>query len=320
MATSSISKKPPMVAQLVDLSQSGVNQARFARFSRLGNFLVTVSPDGAGQLFKLFGMFGDRPKVEPAPIPEAGGWQDVVFRPEILETERKRACFPELFVCRGDEIVHFAQKSMLDKWAVLGRISIPNVRTLAFSPDGQLLAAGCKDGRIKVWAACGQKPEEIWSGQTGSGCITEIAFSRANDVLYYTTAGGNCFQHSGGDSAPTPLKAPDERSYGLPCDWECHSLACHPTGPQVLLGGSGSIAWWMSMDSEDPIVPLHTKQSVFISKVCFLSAGTFAVLGSQGVELWNSIARRRTTFLPVPEGKRVLAVRQFVNTCYIVVS
>src|SRR5207253_388903 len=100
-------------------------------------------------------------------------------------------------------------------------------------------------------------------------------------------------------------------SYGLPRDWECLTLAGHPTEPQVVLGGSGDLAWLMKERSEDPFRPLHTNLGSFIRKACFLSPRDLAMLGANGVEVWNPISCRRTDVLPVAQGKRALAVRKF---------
>jgi hypothetical protein len=303
----------------VDLAQYGSDKARQAQFSRLGTRLAVVPASGRGKLFRLKGMHGDVPQLEAMTLPDTAPWQALAFRPEPQDSGGTLPDLGLLVAC-GDEIVELTCKPKAD-WVVRRRLPMPAACAVAFSHDGCMLVAGSRDGHLRVWAY-GENfpPVEIDNAKVASSAVSSIAVSHDHDLVYFATARGDCFEYCGGDSKPKALKAADERSYGLPYDWECATLACHPREPLVVLAGSGALAWSVKVASEDPYLPFHTAAGSYIRKVCFLSRDKLALLGENAVELWNPLYRRRYASLPLTAGKRALAARQFVDTCYVVVS
>ncbi|HEX2913802.1 MAG TPA: NB-ARC domain-containing protein [Chloroflexia bacterium] len=53
--------------------------------------------------------------------------------------------------------------------------------TLAYSPDGRLLAAGCADGEVRLWRA--QDSRLLVSAQAHSGAVQAVAFNRQGTLL-----------------------------------------------------------------------------------------------------------------------------------------
>lgn len=311
-------KRQPVKAQLIDLSMHGLVKARSAQFHRLGGFLAVVPAEGAGVMFKTYNLYGDKAELKPMVMPETAAWESVAFNPGLSEPDQKSAR-PEVAVACGDEVVFFTHHSLLAGWEVSRRLPMPNASCVAYSQDGKVILAGSKDGYMKVWDNAEGRMEELLSAQVAESCITGIAVNYQNDVVYFSTADGDCFRFSGGDGPPATLKAADEREYGFPPEFEASSMACAPCHPHLVVGGTGSMVWFVNFDG-DIISPLHTNLGGFVRKVSYLHKGCLALLGPDSVELWNALTMKRTDSFLVGQDRRALAVRCFLSTCYIVVS
>src|SRR5262249_5445724 len=132
-------KRLPAKLYEIDLAQHDLASARSAQFSRLGNFLAVVPAEGAGKLFKPYNLYGDQPALKPIVLPAPAAWEAAAFCPEPTEPGSKTPP-PVLSVACGDDTVLFTQDSVIAPWRELRRLPMPNVCSLAYSYDGQLLA------------------------------------------------------------------------------------------------------------------------------------------------------------------------------------
>ena len=70
------------------------------------------------------------------------------------------------------------------------RVEGGGVSAVALSPDERLLAAGCKDGTIRVWSVEGQELLTPDPPGNHTGAVTDLLFSPDGAVLYSASADG----------------------------------------------------------------------------------------------------------------------------------
>jgi WD40 repeat protein len=201
---------------------------------------------------------------------------------------------------------------------------------LAFSPDGQTLAAGCGvfsggggKGGVVLWDAARRArlaPEPL---PVPEGVVTSLAFSPDGQTLaagYGATWGaGGVLGNRGGvvlwDAArrtrltPRPLAAPEGYIWGLAFSPDGQTLAA---GYGDAIGGKGGVVLWdvarRARLAPEPLpVPEGGIKSVAYSpdgRTLAAGYGTGVVGGKGGVVLWDAARRGRLAPepLPVPEG------------------
>jgi WD40 repeat protein/serine/threonine protein kinase len=69
------------------------------------------------------------------------------------------------------------------------------VISVAFSPDGKLLASGSDDNTVRLWDLTQNKPETLMTFRTHGGKVEEVAFSPDGNRLYSAGSDGRIFLH-----------------------------------------------------------------------------------------------------------------------------
>jgi len=123
---------------------------------------------------------------------------------------------------------------------------LSSVESLAVSPDGQTLAAGCADGTIKLWTipdlatAPVQKQFPIRTLSAHSGSVSGLCFSEGERQLLYSAGvdGSIKLWQPGQTEAIARLSFPlgeDSRRRGI------FSLRLTPNGQGLIAGGDNGI-------------------------------------------------------------------------------
>ena len=97
------------------------------------------------------------------------------------EDERKEGNYLQIWNTNKNEVIHF----------LTGHNDC--VKSVAFSPDGQILASGSKDGSVKLWDANSGKEIQTLSVENdrdGSNEITSVAFSLSGQLLASSSKNG----------------------------------------------------------------------------------------------------------------------------------
>jgi WD40 repeat protein len=156
------------------------------------------------------------------------------------------------------------------------------VRCLAFSPDGRLVASGSKDQSIKLWSAVAGRVLATIDGR--SGTIWSLAFSPDGSIL---ASGGmdHCVRLW---EVPTGRLRATLQGHAGPV----HSLAFSPDGTTLASAGSfdGTVRLW-NMPGGDPKAALKQNGSAVLCVAFSPDGQTLASAGYEGViQLWNLAA------------------------------
>src|SRR5262249_27942920 len=121
------------------------------------------------------------------------------------------------------------------------------VNSLAFSPDGEWIAAAVGDGRIKVWNS--RRRSESLSFSTGASSVYNVAFHPKGRYLASTGA------FKGADGKVNAKVQVWEWATGHKEEFECPSGATHnrgtaygvafsPDGRRLAVGHEGAVTVW----------------------------------------------------------------------------
>jgi WD40 repeat protein len=113
------------------------------------------------------------------------------------------------------------------------------IRSLAFSPDGRLLAAGMGDRTVRLWDTSTLAEIAAWKGHTRN--VVGLAFS-ADGRLLATGSADYSHLHKNGEFKLWDVKTGQERAHRSDPDgiW---SLAFSPDGRTVALGSNRILLW-----------------------------------------------------------------------------
>ncbi|MBD1833565.1 hypothetical protein H6F61_12965 [Cyanobacteria bacterium FACHB-472] len=155
-----------------------------------------------------------------------------------------------------------------------------DVCSVAFSPDGQLLASGSEDNTIKLWHS--DTGEEICTLTGHSGWVSSVAFSPDRQLLASGSGGGDStikLWHPGTGEEICTLSGHSE--------WVC-SVAFSPDG-QILASGSGDNTiklWQVSTGNQ---IRTLTGHSAWVRSVAFSPDGQILASGSgdNTIKIWR---------------------------------
>ncbi|GEM_PF-2772965 len=304
----------------IRLSRLGGRRALFAEFSRLGQFVAAGAAGREGRLYRTYGTHGETPQLQEITMPEIA-WEAATFRPELqlAETSGSQPWATELALASGNRVLRFVLETAPRQVLLLPELSMPGAHCLSYSLDGQFLVAGGCEGHLKVWDLGSNQAEEHYSAHVADRSLTAVAVSPLRDEVFFATADGECYRHSGGNGPPEPMRAHHKGHYGLPEDWECYCMCATQAAPFVAFGGTGNIAWLYHAETRE-LVPVKTDLGGFIRKVACPTKDRLALFGEHGVEFWSLPRLQRLGSLWGPPDMRVLAARQFCSTWYLVLS
>ena len=160
------------------------------------------------------------------------------------------------------------------------------VRTVAFSPGGDLVVSGSMDTTIKIWSAITGEMRADLNGHTG--CVRSVAFS----------ADGSTFV-SGSEDCTVKLwnTITGRMQANLNTDF-VNSVAFSPDGRTVISGSrDGTVKMWDTATTElrhevtDP--DAQRPNYVGITSVAFSRDGSRVVSGSETISIWNVITGRQ---------------------------
>jgi len=153
------------------------------------------------------------------------------------------------------------------------------VRCLAFSPDGRLVASGSKDQSIKLWSAIAGRALVTIDGR--SGTVWSVAFSPDGSIL---ASGGMDHSVRLWDVATGRLRVTLQGHNG-----PVHSLAFSSDGTTLASAGSfdGTVKLW-NLPGGDPKAALKANGSAVLCVAFSPDGKTLASAGYDGtIQLWN---------------------------------
>lgn len=114
------------------------------------------------------------------------------------------------------------------------------VSALIESGDGQLVAAGDRDGNVYVWNMQGSTPPEAALHKNlGMGSIHALAFTADGRELLVSDEGHRQFHWNLDEDEFEPIHGNNS--------WSCYALACHPSEKAFAMAGDSNRVWLVDL-------------------------------------------------------------------------
>jgi WD40 repeat protein len=165
------------------------------------------------------------------------------------------------------------------------------VESVAFSPDGKMLAAGTLDGSISLWDVAAGK--QLGKPLKYSGEVRSVKFSRDGKVLASGGSGGKVilWDVAKRQQIGQPLSGHPEDVYDVafsPDGKILASVSCGKTNPETRTCGQGEIRLW-NVDTHQPLRQPLAGHTYYVTSIAFSPDGKLLASGSgdSKVILWN---------------------------------
>jgi WD40 repeat protein len=191
---------------------------------------------------------------------------------------------------------------------------LARAQCVAYSQDGALLVAGSTDGKICAYALQGDKygdPVEVRFSRVSKKGIASIAVA-AKGILFATLVGGGTLQLNLLDPKSKPQPAMGSADW----DKEYHCLAVDSEGMHVAFAGLDSEVTVYNCNSR-MVHKVQTELGNYIRSMSFLPNNLLAIVGANGLELWNTETYKRCYQQLHAEGQKFYAVHHYGQEIHV---
>ncbi|KAI0755055.1 WD40 repeat-like protein [Daedaleopsis nitida] len=159
-----------------------------------------------------------------------------------------------------------------------------DMNALAYSPDGQHVATGGDDGKVKVWNTTSGFCFVTFSEH--SAAVSSVEFAKQGQVLFTASLDGTV-------RAFDLIRYRNFRTFTSPAPVQFSCLAVDPSGEVVAAGSTDSFEIFMWSVQTGKLLDVLTGHEGPISSLAFSPAGNFLASGSwdKSVRVWTVFGR-----------------------------
>ncbi|OBZ67291.1 Periodic tryptophan protein 2 [Grifola frondosa] len=161
-----------------------------------------------------------------------------------------------------------------------------DMNTLAYSPDGQHVATGGEDGKVKVWNTTSGFCFVTFSEH--SSAISAVEFAKQGQVLFSASLDGTL-------RAFDLIRYRNFRTFTSPAPAQFACLAVDPSGEVVAAGAADSFEVYLWSVQTGKLLDVLTGHEAPVSSLAFSPTGNVLASGSwdKTVRVWNVFGRSR---------------------------
>lgn len=161
-----------------------------------------------------------------------------------------------------------------------------DMNTLAFSPDGQNIATGGEDGKVKLWNANSGFCFVTFPEHSAS--VTSVEFAKGGQVLFTASLDGTV-------RAYDLIRYRNFRTFTSPTPVQFSSLAVDPSGDVVCAGSSDSFEIYMWSVQTGKLLDVLSGHTAPVSGLAFSPTGNQLASSSwdRSIRLWSVFGRSR---------------------------
>lgn len=163
-----------------------------------------------------------------------------------------------------------------------------DMNTLAYAPDGQTIATGGDDGKIKVWSSHSGFCFITFTEHTAP--ISSVTFAKHGSVLFSSSLDGTV-------RAYDLIRYRNFRTFTSPSPVQFSCLAVDPSGEVVAAGSTDSFEVFLWSVQTGKLLDIMAGHTGPVSSIAFSPAGAnvlATVSWDKTTRLWNVFSRTRT--------------------------
>ncbi|KAI0703655.1 WD40 repeat-like protein [Cerioporus squamosus] len=159
-----------------------------------------------------------------------------------------------------------------------------DMNTLAYSPDGQYIATGGDDGKVKVWNTASGFCFVTFSEH--SSAVSSVEFAKQGQVLFTASLDGTV-------RAFDLIRYRNFRTFTSPTPVQFSCLAVDPSGEVVAAGSTDSFEIFMWSVQTGKLLDVLTGHEAPISSLAFSPTGNYLASGSwdKSIRVWTVFGR-----------------------------